>query len=192
VENKKMRKLKLQMHMSLDGFVAGLNGELDWMIRSNDGRRFINSLIDSSDTILMGRKMTDGFMNYWENIAGNQPESPEFTFAKKMVDTPKVVFSQTLDKSAWTNTVLAKGNLTDEIANLKNQNGKDLLVYGGADFVASLIKENLIDEYNLFVHPVILGKGMTIFDKTENRLNLKLIESKRFDGGVWLHYAPRR
>lgn len=178
--------------MSLDGFVAGLNGELDWMIRSNDGRRFINSLIDSSDTILMGRKMTDGFMNYWENIAGNQPESPEFTFAKKMVDTPKVVFSQTLDKSAWTNTVLAKGNLTDEIANLKNQNGKDLLVYGGADFVASLIKENLIDEYNLFVHPVILGKGMTIFDKTENRLNLKLIESKRFDGGVWLHYAPRR
>lgn len=137
--------------------------------------------------------MTDGFMDYWENIVNNQPESPEYTFAKKMVDTPKVVFSQTLDKSSWTNTVLEKGNLTDEIANLKNQNGKDLLVYGGADFVASLIKENLIDEYNLFVHPVILGKGLTIFDKTENRLNLKLIESERFDGGVvFLHYAARR
>jgi dihydrofolate reductase len=192
VENKKMRKLKLQMQMTLDGFVAGPNGESDWMIRSNGAKQFITSLIDSSDTLLMGRKMTDGFVNYWENIAGNQPESPEYTFAKKMVDTPKVVFSQTLDKSAWTNTVLAKGNLIDEIANLKNQNGKDLLVYGGADFVASLIKENLIDEYNLMLHPVILGKGLTIFDKTENRLNLKLIESKMFDSGhVFLHYAPR-
>ena len=179
--------------MTLDGFVAGPNGELDWMIRSSDGRRRINSLIDSSDTLLMGRKMTDGFVNYWENIVNNQPESPEYTFAKKMVDTPKVVFSQTLDKSAWANTVLAKGNLTDEIANLKNQDGKDLLVYGGADFVASLIKENLIDEYNLCVHPVILGKGLTISDKTENRLNLKLVKSERFDSGVvWLHYAPRR
>lgn len=179
--------------MSIDGFVAGPNGESDWMLRSSDGLQIVNSLIDSSDTILMGRKMTDGFVNYWENIVNNQPESPEFTFAKKMVDTLKVVFSETLDKSTWTNTVLAKGNLTDEIVNLKNQNGKDLLVYGGADFAGSLIKENLIDEYYLFVQPVILGKGMTIFDKTENRLNLKFVESKSFESGVvLLHYAPRR
>lgn len=179
--------------MSLDGFVAGPNGEGDWIIRSDEGRQFINSLIDSSGTILMGRKMIDGFMNYWENIADNQPESPYFAFAKKMVDTPKIVFSRKLDASAWTNTVLAKGNLIDEIANLKNQNGQDLLVYGGADFVASLIKENLIDEYNLVVNPVILGKGMTIFDKTENRLNLELIESQRFDtGSLFLRYSPRR
>lgn len=188
-----MRKLKLQMHMSLDGFVAGPNDELDWMSRSSDGIQLINSLIDSSDTILMGRKMTDGFMNYWENIVNNQPESPEFPFAKKMVDTPKVVFSHTLDESRWTNTVLAKGNLTDEIANLKNRNGKNIIAYGGADFVSSLIKENLIDEYNLFVNPVILGKGMTIFDKTEKRLNLRLVESKAFDCGiVLLRYAPKR
>jgi dihydrofolate reductase len=187
-----MRKLKLQMHMSLDGFVAGPNGESDWMIRSSEGKQFISSLIDSSDTLLMGRKMNDGFVNYWENILNNQPESPEYIFAKKMVDMPKVVFSRTLDESAWTNTVLAKGNLIDEIANLKNQDGKDLVVYGGADFAASLIKENLIDEYYLVVHPVILGKGLTISHKTENRLNLKLVESKMFDSGVvFLHYAPR-
>jgi dihydrofolate reductase len=179
--------------MSTDGFVAGPNGESDWMLRSSDGFQIVNSLIDGSDTILMGRKMTDGFVNYWENIVNNQPESPEFTFAKKMVDTPKVVFSETLDKSTWTNTVLAKGNLIDEIANLKNQNGKDILVYGGADFVASLIKENLIDEYFLIVQPVILGKGMAIFDKTENRLNLKLVESEKFESGVvLLHYALRK
>lgn len=186
-----MRKLKLQMQMTLDGFVAGLNGELDWMIRSSDGKQLVNSLIDSSDTILLGRKMTDGFMNYWENIVNNQPENPDYTFAKKMVDTPKIVFSRTLKESAWTNTVLAKDNLNDEIAKLKNQNGQDLLVYGGADFAASLIKENLIDEYNLFVNPVILGKGLTIFDKTENRLSLELVESKRFDSVVFLRYEPR-
>ncbi len=181
--------------MSLDGFVAGPNGESDWMIRSKEGRERLNSLIDidGSDTLLMGRKMTDGFVNYWENIANNQPESPEFAFAKKMVDTPKVVFSRTLDKSVWTNTVLAEGNLTDEVANLKNQNGQDIIVYGGSDFVASLIKENLIDEYFLVVQPVILGKGMAIFDKTRNRLNLKLVGSESFDSGVvLLHYAAHR
>ncbi len=113
-----MRKLKLQMHVTLDGFVAGPNGELDWMNRSEDGFEFAKSLIDSSDTILMGIKMTDGFMNYWEYVVNNEPESPEFVFAKKMVDTPKVVFSRTLNESRWTNTVLAKGNLTDEIAKL--------------------------------------------------------------------------
>jgi dihydrofolate reductase len=190
-----MRKLKLQMHMTLDGYVAGPNGESDWMIRCKEGRERLNSLVNTedSDMLLMGRKMTDGFVNYWEGIVNNQPESPEFAFAKKMVDTPKVVFSRTLDESTWTNTVLAKGNLTDEVTNLKNQNGKDIVVYGGADFVASLIKENLIDEYYLVVQPVILGKGMRIFHKTENRLNLKLVESEKFDSGVvLLHYEARR
>lgn len=180
--------------MTLDGFVAGPNGELDWMTRSQEGRERLNSLvdIDSSDTLLMGRKMIDGFVNYWESIVNNQPESPEFAFAKKMVDTPKVLFSRTLDKSIWTNTVLAKGDLTDEVTNLKNQNGKDIVVYGGADFVASLIKENLIDEYFLVVQPVILGKGLAIFDKTENRSNLKLVHSEKFDSGVvLLHYTLR-
>lgn len=188
-----MRKLKLQMNMTLDGFVAGLSGELDWMRQSGDGFQVVNSLIDSSDTILMGRKMTDDFMNYWENVVANQPGSPEFTFAKKMVETPKVVFSQTLGESTWTNTVLAKGKLANEIANLKNQTGKDLLVYGGADFAASLIKENLIDEYYLFVQPVILGQGLAIFDKAADRLNLELIESKSFESGVvLLQYAPQK
>ncbi len=93
----------------------------------------------------------------------NQPDSLEFPLAKKLVDTPKIVFTKTLEKSNWDNTTLAKGNLTDEINTLKNQSGKDIIVYGGAGFVSSLIKGNLLDEYNFVVNPTALGKGMTIF-----------------------------
>ena len=101
-----MRKLKLHMNMSLDGYVARPNGELDWMTWDQDDKliEFIHSLIDSSDTILLGRKMTDGFVNHWENVVNNKPDSPDFLLAKKMVDTPKVVFTKTLDKSTWNNT----------------------------------------------------------------------------------------
>src|SRR6478752_8157179 len=173
-----MRKLKLQMQISVDGYVAGPNGELDWMVwNTNDElNQFIIALTDSSDTILLGRKMTDGFVNYWENVVNNQPDSPEYSFAKKMVDTPKVVFSKTLGASKWNNTTLANGNLAEEIAALKNQSGKDIIVYGGASFVSSLIKEGFIDEFNLFVNPVMINKGMRIFDLPDKRQKLTLLD----------------
>lgn len=189
-----MRKLKLQMQTTVDSFVAGPNGELDWMTFNMDDKilEYINSLTDSSDTILMGRKMTDGFVNYWTSVLEN-PESPEYAFAKKMVDYPKVVFTKTLDESAWANTVLAKGDIVEEVNRLKNQEGKDIIAYGGAGFASSLIKENLIDEYNFFVNPTALGKGMTIFNDLENKLNLTPVKSKAFDCGIVLQcYEPKR
>ena len=126
-----MRKLKLQIQTTIDGYVARLNGDTDWMTFTPEEEfiRFCNSLIDSSDTILLGRKMTDDFVKYWERVLSKDPDIP---FAKKMVNTPKIVFSRTLEKSIWTNTILATGNLTEEINNLKNQKGKDIIVYGGA------------------------------------------------------------
>lgn len=182
------------MQTSVDCFVAGPSGELDWMVMGSDDEQkiFVNELHEKVDLILLGRKMTGDFIKYWSNIVNNQPDSPEFSFAKKMVDTPKIVFTKTLEQSEWDNTTLAKGNLADEINELKNKNGKDIIVYGGAGFVSSLIRENLIDEYNLVVNPTALGKGMTIFNELDERLNLQLVKSQSFESGeVLLCYKPK-
>ena len=188
-----MRKLKLQMQITVDGFVAGPNGELDWMTDNMEDDKllqYVNFLTDSSDTILMGRKMTDEFVNYWTNVLKN-PKSPEYAFAKKMVDIPKVVFTRTLDESRWPNTVLAKGDIVEEVNQLKNLPGEDLLVYGGAGFVSSLIKNDLIDEYHFFVNSVAIGKGMTIFSELGRYFKLKQIDATPYECGITVHnYLP--
>src|SRR5256712_8486030 len=157
-----MRKLKLQVQMTVDGFVAGPEGQLDWMTRNLDegviGR--IVHLTDTSDTILLGRKMTAGFIEYWEAV---QPQSPEYVFARRMVDTPKVVFSKTLTRVAGKNVRVESGELVQAVNQLKGQRGKDIVVYGGATFVSALIEHDLIDERHLFVHTGALGRGNRVF-----------------------------
>jgi dihydrofolate reductase len=178
------------MQISIDGFVARENGELDWMTWNMDDKLigFINELTDGSGTILMGRKMTDGFINYWSGALEN-PDSPEYTFAKKMIDIPKVVFTETLTESPWINTTLAHDIVADTNA-LKQKVGKDIIAYGGAGFVTNLIRENLIDDYYLFVNPIAVGKGMTIFSETKE---LKLVESTPYECGIIVnHYQPAK
>lgn len=180
--------------MTLDGFVAGPNGEGDWMVFEWDEKSSnrVNELTDSSDTILLGRKMTDEFINYWTSVL-DDPENIEYPFARKMIDIPKVVFSKTVKESKWINTTVANGDIVEEIENLKKKDGKDILVYGGAGFVSSLIKNNLIDEYHFFVNPVAIGKGMSIFEDSEERLKLRLIKSESFSSGeVELCYEPQK
>jgi len=181
-----MRKLKLQVQISVDGFVAGPNGELDWLTFHQDDRhqKAILELHDAVDTILLGRNMTEGFVNHWENVVDNEPDSPDFSFAEKMVNTPKVIFTKTLDKPIGKNTSLAKGNLADEIAQLKKQNGRDIIVYGGAGFVSSLIQGGHIDEFNFFVNPMLINKGMRIFDLLEHNQKLSLISATAYENGV--------
>lgn len=117
-----------------------------------------------------------------------------YELAKIKVSQKKIVFSKSLDKSLWDNTELAKGDLVDEVYKLKKQNGKDIIVYGGTTFVSELISSGLIDEYHLFLNPVILGKkGVPIFDKLESYRQLKLKRSLVYDCGiVLLHYEPKR
>jgi dihydrofolate reductase len=128
--------------------------------------------------------MVDGFIPYWTEVM-NKPDDPSNAFAKKMVEIPKVVFTKTLYKSEWANTDIATGDLKDEITKLKNLDGGDIIVYGGASFDSSLIKEKLIDEFYLFVNPVVIGNGKTIFKNLEIQKPM-LIESKVFDCGLVL------
>ena len=190
-----MRKLKLQTQVTLDGFAAGPNGELDWMEWNWDDeiKKYVSELTGSIDCILLGRKMTEGFMSYWTKAVEN-PNNPEFPFAKIMYDTRKIVFTKTLDQidPEWNNTSLAKGNLAEEITQLKKQTGKDIIAYGGAGFVSNLIKHGLIDEYYLFINPTAIGNGLTIFRAVEQKLKMKLIESRAFSCGIVLHhYQPQ-
>jgi dihydrofolate reductase len=178
-----MRKLKLQMQMTVDGFIAGPNHEMDWMTFdwSDDLNEFVTQITNPVTTILLGRKLAQGFIPHW-TAALNKPE-PE-PGAEKMVHTPKVVFTKTLSISEWDNTVLAKGNLADEIYALKKLQGGDIIVYGGGSFVSSLIKERLIDEMHLLINPVIIGKGISIFKEIAEKQIYQLVRSEHFDCGI--------
>lgn len=177
-----MRKLKLQMQMTINGYVGGLNGENDWMTWNPDNEfiAFLISLLDTSDTLLLGRKTAESIIKYWQDTADKNPGHP---FAKKIADIKKLVFTKTLEQPTWNNTTLAKGNLAEEITALKKQNGKDILVFGGADFVSSLIKEGLIDEYHLIINPTAMSSGMTIFNSLDGIQKFTPIQSKLYPGG---------
>jgi dihydrofolate reductase len=188
------RKLKLQVQMSIDGYICGPNGELDFMVWDWDDelKQYVTMLTEPVDCIVLGRKLAEGFIPHWANVAAN-PEHPEYTAGQKFTDTHKVVFTKTLAKSAWDNTVLAKGNLVDEITKLKKQDGQDIIAYGGATFVSALIKDGLIDEFHLFINPTAIGSGMAIFKEMDRKQNLVLVKSTAFDCGiVVLYYQPKR
>jgi dihydrofolate reductase len=195
VNNKSgLRKLKLQVQMSIDGCIAGPNGEMDWMVGLSDDKhiKYAYELMQSIDTILLGRKMTDVFISYWSDVI-NKPDDPWHAFAKKMIEIPKVVFTKTLDKSKWINTEIATGDITDEIIKLKSRKGKDMVVYGGASFDSSLIKLGLIDEFLLFINPVAIGNGKTIFKDLNEIQKFNLIKTIAFDSGkVLLHYEATK
>lgn len=187
-----MRKLKLQVQMTVDGFIAGSNGEMDWMVFDWDDQinRYVNELTEPIDCIVLGRKLAEGFIPHWAGVAADESHV-EYAAGKKFAGTHKVVFTKTLEKSEWENTVLAKGDLVEEITKLKNQNGGDMIAYGGGTFVSSLIKANLIDEYHLFINPTALGSGMSIFAGLNGRLKLQLKTAKSFPCGiVVLCYEP--
>jgi dihydrofolate reductase len=182
-----MRKLKLQVQMSVDGFVSGLNGEMDWMTFDWDDelKECVTEITTPVDCIVLGRKLAQGFIPHWAAVAAN-PDHPEFTAGKKFTGTNKVVFTKTLGQSEWDNTVLAKGDLVDEISRLKRQDGNDIIAYGGGTFVSALIKHGLIDELNLFVNPVALGAGMPIFRDLASRQKFVLETSRAFACGIVL------
>ena len=177
-----MRKLKLQFAHLPEGFAPTANSEpLDFC--DEEFRNFSLANLEQVDCIILGRKTALDFIPYWAAVAEN-PDDPDFLLGKKLTDTPKVVFSTTLESSEWANTILAKGEIVDEINKLKNQAGNDIMVYGGDSFVSSLVKNDLIDEYYLAVNPVDIQSGLPILKELDSKQTITLVESKTFDCGM--------
>jgi dihydrofolate reductase len=183
-----MRKLKLQVQMTIDGYIAGPNGEMDWLVFDWDDelKNHVRAITDPVDCIVLGRNLAQGFIPHWAS-------HPELEGADKINGARKVVFTKTLNQSEWDRTVLARGKLVDEITTLKQQDGGDIIAYGGAKFVSSLIKKGLIDEYHLFINPMAIGKGLPIFEDLTGKQPLVLVKSTAFGCGiVVLHYELKR
>jgi dihydrofolate reductase len=182
-----MGKLIYSMGVSLDGYIAGPNGEIDWAAPDEELHRFHNQQARETAVHLYGRRLYDT-MRYWETA--DEDESlgePEREFAQIWKATPKVVFSKML-ASVEGNATLRRDVIPSEIAALKQQAAKDLAV-GGAGLAATFTQLGLIDEYQLFVNPVVLGAGTPYFPPLENRLDLELVEARKFGSRVvYLRY----
>jgi dihydrofolate reductase len=170
-----MRKVVLKMHVSLDGFVARPDGNLDWFRDAFDDELTAWEVegLWQAGVHIMGRATYHDMAAYW-------PSSTE-PFAPPMNELPKVVFSKTLKEADWDGSRVVDGDLAEEISRLKAEGGKDILAHGGASFAQSLSRLRLIDEYVLVVHPVALGEGLPLFP---DEIELRLLNAKTFDSGV--------
>jgi dihydrofolate reductase len=177
-----MAKLIYSMGVSLDGFIVGPDGKFDWSAPDEELHRFHNQQTRELGAHLCGRRLYE-VMVFWET-AGADPSAAEHVLevARIWKNLPKVVFSTTLDKVEG-NATLARGGVAEEVAKLKEQPGDDVAV-GGAGLASSLIELDLIDEYRLFVSPVVVGGGTPFFPAREERINLELVETRTFGSRV--------
>jgi len=194
------RKLVLKMSVSLDGFVAGPNGETDWMLRTqgDDSRAWVGDTLRNAGVHIMGSRTYYGMAAYWP-----YSDSP---LAAAMNDIPKIVFSRNgikdgtpVDAKAdraggvtptaavlqsWAEPTVARGDLAEEVLRLKEQPGNFILAQGGARFAQSLVASGLIDEYRMVIHPVVLGQGQPLFSELRSPVDLRLISATPFSSGV--------
>ncbi len=189
-----MRKIKLQMQVSVDGFVCGPNGEMDWTVWNwdDDLKNYVKELMAPADSFIIGRVLYEGMSMYWPSTESNPDTDEETrTAARAFNSMPKHVFSKTLSEANWNNAIIESGDLDETINVLKSQEGGDILLYGGVSMVSSFIQHNLIDEYHLFINPTAIGKGRSIFGDLTEKLGLQLVKSQAFSWGlVVVCYAP--
>jgi dihydrofolate reductase len=191
-----MKKVILQEFVTLDGLAAGPNDSVDFVPNTTKGDesfgREQDKLIDTIDTILLGSKTYRMFSEYWPNVN----EGKEKQFADKLNATPKIVFSKKLDRAPWGKWKEAKvvsNSAVDEVAKLKQQTGKDIIIWGSISVAQSLMDEGLIDEYRLVVCPVVLGDERALFREKLDKTEMKFMEAKTFDqGAVLLKYRAAK
>jgi dihydrofolate reductase len=178
-----MRKIIVFENVTLDGFMAGPNGELDWAIRDDEVTQYSKGGQASTDMFLFGRVTYEMMASFWPTPAG---ETTNPVFAEFLNNTPKIVFSTTLQTADWQNTEVSNELNKDEILKLKQQHGKNMMIFGSGTIVEQLTNLGLIDEYQLMVNPVILGKGKSLFKGIKERINMKLVKTKTFSNGIVL------
>jgi dihydrofolate reductase len=186
-----MRKFKLQVQTTVDGYMAGPNGEMDWVTVpwTDDLNAYVNALAEQVDCIVLGRKLAEGFIPAW--AAG--PEGEDQASIDWMNNTPKVVISNTLTESPWENAVVRGGDLAAIVNELKDQPGGEMIAYGGSTLVSNLIAEDLLDELHLFVNPAAIGAGLPVFPNREAPRQLRLVNAQPFDCGITaMHFEPQR
>lgn len=179
------------MHTSLDGFVAGLNGEMDWIKVDDSMFDFVATMTDKADTALYGRVTYEMMQSYWPK-AGEKPNATKHDkeHSAWYNKVSKVVLSKTMSEKGLDNAKVISNHLADNINKIKKQDGKNILIFGSPGASQSLLNEGLIDEFWLFVNPIILGKGMPLFKDITGTTKLKLVASKTFACGViGLHYS---
>jgi dihydrofolate reductase len=185
-----MRKIVLFMHTSLDGFVAGPNGEMDWINVDNDMFEYAGMRTNEADTALYGRVTYQMMEAYWPT-AGNQPAATkhDIEHSRWYNKVAKIILSKTMRGANLPNTTIISDNAPNEINKIKQQPGKEIIIFGSPSAAHSLMSENLIDDYWLFVNPILLGKGIPLFNDIKDRVKLKLAATNVFSSGVvCLHY----
>ena len=186
-----MRTTKLQFQMTVDGYIAGPNGEMDWMTMpwSDDLSSYVDAIWRPVDTIVLGRKLAEGFIPAWES----GPEGEDQATIDQMTNTPKVVISDSLTESPWKNATVVGGDPAEAVNALKASSGGDIMVAGGGTIARELIAKGVLDELHLFVNPVALGAGMPVFPQLDGNQPLRVVHSQQFECGViGLHLEPVR
>ncbi len=185
-----MRRVTVFNLVTLDGYFAGENGDISWHMVDDEFQELAKAASNSGNTLLFGRVTYQLMERYWPTAEAirNDP-----VVAGGMNGSEKIVFSRTLAKADWNNTRLVKGDPSGEVRRLKQQDGKDLTVLGSGSIVSQLAQAGLIDEYNILVNPVVIGRGKTMFEGVKDRISLKLVKTRTFGNGtVLLAYQPAK
>ncbi|MEW9555832.1 dihydrofolate reductase family protein [Nonomuraea sp. NPDC050783] len=178
-----MRKIIFWVHASVDGHIDGPGGAFDWPVMGEELSAYSEALSDRCDTFLYGRGVWEGMVAFWPRAESLSDHPHVAAFAPRWRATPKIVFSRTLERDDWADRIIGD-DLARQVAELKRQDGKDLLLTGGSGLAAALTGHGLIDEYHVAVHPVVLGGGRPLFVPGGGRLGLRLVESRTCDGQV--------
>ena len=185
-----MRNIFLFMMVTLDGFFEGPNHEIDWHNVDEEFNEFAINQLHELDTLLFGRATYEGMASFWPTPFARENDP---IVADLMNTTTKIVFSTTLAQAEWENSRLVKDHVAEEIAQLKQQPGKDIAIFGSSDLAVSLMRMGLLDELRIMVNPVVLGSGKTLFTGMNEKQNLKLLDTKAFrSGNVLLRYQVAR